>query len=48
MVVIHHLPFNLLDIKNGFLNDDLKEELHMEQPNCFVAQGESSSLVCCL
>ena len=29
-----------LDIKNVFLRDDLPEEVYMEQPPGFVAQGE--------
>lgn len=31
-----------LDIKNVFIYDDLIEEVYMEQPPIFVAQGESS------
>ncbi|RVW76712.1 Retrovirus-related Pol polyprotein from transposon RE2 [Vitis vinifera] len=45
MVAMCSWPLYLLDIKNVFLHGDLVEEVYMEQPPGFVAQGESG-LVC--
>ena len=45
MAAMRHWPLHQLDIKNVFLHGDLEEEIYMEQPPGFVAQGEYG-LVC--
>jgi len=44
MAVIRHWPLHQLDIKNVPPHDNLEEDVYMEQPPRFVAQGESSLL----
>ena len=41
MVVMRSWPLYQLDIKNVFLHGNLAEEIYMEQPPSFVAQGKS-------
>ncbi|RVX10469.1 Retrovirus-related Pol polyprotein from transposon RE1 [Vitis vinifera] len=45
MAAMRSWPLYQLNIKNVFLHGDLAEEVYMEQPPGFVAQGESG-LVC--
>ena len=45
MAAMRSWPLYRLDIKNAFLHGDLAEEVYMEQPPGFIAQGESS-LIC--
>ena len=44
LVAAHHWFLHQLDIKNSFLNGVLDEEVYMEQPPSFVAQGESEKV----
>jgi len=45
MAAMNHWPLYQLDIKNAFLHGDSEEEIYMEQPPGFIAQGEYG-LVC--
>ena len=40
LATTHNWDFHQHDIKNAFLHGDLQEEVYMEQPPGFVAQGE--------
>ena len=45
MAAMRHWSLYQLDIKNAFLHGDLLDDVHMDQPPGFVAQGEFG-LVC--
>jgi len=46
MATLQRWPLYQLDVNNVFLNGNLQKEIYMEQPPGFVAQRESSELVC--
>ncbi|XP_070049685.1 uncharacterized protein [Nicotiana tomentosiformis] len=46
MVAVRYWPLYQMDIKNAFLHGDLEDEVYMEQPPSFIAQGGSRGLVC--
>ena len=47
LAATHNWDLYQLDIKNVFLHGDLQEEVYMEQPPGFVAQGKIGK-ACCL
>jgi len=49
LALVSHLDLELfqMDVKNAFLNRNLKEEIYMDQPIGFVSKGQEDK-VCCL
>ena len=42
VVINHSWDIHQLDVKNAFLYGDLVEQVYMEQPPGYVAQGKNS------
>ena len=40
----HGLLVHQMDVKTGFLNEELKEEIYMDQPNGFVANDQEGKV----
>ena len=45
LTATYHWDLHQLEIKNIFLHGDLQEEVYIEQPSRFVAQGEIGKVV---
>ena len=40
----HGLPVHQMNVKTAFLNGELKEEIYMDQPDCFVVPGQEGKV----
>ena len=44
IAAIHNLEMHQMDVKTAFLNGDLDEEIHMEQPEGFIVPGQEKKV----